>query len=311
MISVVVPIYGVDKFLPKCIDSILSQTYTDLRILLIDDGSPDASPAICDAYKEKDSRITVIHKKNAGVSAARNTGIDLAEGEYITFVDGDDYLAENMLEDLHNALKKDGADLATITTAVIVAEEGFEPPLFTSRKPLRLTGLHPALEVGRAFLEEEPLLASVVWGKLYKRELFSSLRFDTEHPYEDTRILPYIYTSAKTCVCVDGDYYYYLQRASSAMHQESSPKRLVEFIDSRIHKIRVFYNNGLRDASYDKERTLLESRLLWAKYLSKGNEAAERSLAARKRWFDAQKWYVRGSRTKLELLQEELQEGSI
>ncbi|GHU54491.1 hypothetical protein AGMMS49975_14980 [Clostridia bacterium] len=308
MVSVIVPIYNVDKFLPKCVDSILNQTYADLQVLLIDDGSPDTSPAICDAYKEKDGRVTVAHKKNAGVSAARNTGLELAKGEYITFVDGDDYLAENIIEDLYNALGEYGADIATLTSAVIVAEDGFEPPLFTSKKPLRLTGLQPALEVGRAFLEEEPLLASVVWGKLYKRELFSSLRFDTEHLYEDTRILPYIYTRARTCACIDGDYYYYTQRAASTMHQELAPNRLMEFIDSRIHKIRVFYNNGLSGASYEKERNLLESSLLQAKYYFK-EEKHSRDL--RKQWFDAQKWYVHGNRTKLELLQEGLQEENI
>ena len=90
MVSIIVPIYKVESYLPKCIDSILVQTYTDFELILVDDGSPDNCGIICDAYAEKDKRVRVIHQKNAGVSAARNAGIEAAKGEYISFIDGDD-----------------------------------------------------------------------------------------------------------------------------------------------------------------------------------------------------------------------------
>ena len=98
LISVIVPVYNVEKFLVKCVDSILAQTYTNLEIIIVDDGSPDNCPAICDELAKKDSRIKVIHKENGGASSARNAGLDIAKGEYIGFVDGDDYIAKDMYE---------------------------------------------------------------------------------------------------------------------------------------------------------------------------------------------------------------------
>lgn len=110
-ISVIVPIYKVDHFLPKCIDSILMQTFGDFELILVDDGSPDSCGQICDRYAQKDDRITVIHKKNAGVSAARNTALEIASGQYITFCDSDDYYRPDWLEKLVTAAQKSGADL--------------------------------------------------------------------------------------------------------------------------------------------------------------------------------------------------------
>ena len=106
LISIIVPIYNVEKYIKKCIDSIINQTYTNLEIILVDDGSPDNCGKICDKYKEKDDRIKVIHKKNGGLSDARNAGIDIATGEYITFIDSDDYVAENYIEVLYNLCKE-------------------------------------------------------------------------------------------------------------------------------------------------------------------------------------------------------------
>ena len=107
-ISVIVPIYRVERFLPRCIDSILKQTFRDIEVILVDDGSDDGCPAICDAAAEKDARVRVIHQKNQGLSAARNAGIDEAQGSYIAFADSDDYLEPCMLEIMLEQRKKDG-----------------------------------------------------------------------------------------------------------------------------------------------------------------------------------------------------------
>lgn len=110
MISVIIPVYNVERYLERCIQSIISQTYNDLEIILIDDGSPDRCPQICDEYAEKDSRIKVIHKKNAGQGLARNDGLDIATGEYVTFVDSDDFLAQNAIELMYNATEQERHD---------------------------------------------------------------------------------------------------------------------------------------------------------------------------------------------------------
>ena len=112
LLSVIVPIYNVEKYLPKCIDSILAQNYSEIEVILVDDGSPDGCPEICDNYAEKDKRIVVIHQKNLGVSAARNAGLKAAHGEYIGFVDPDDWISPSMYQEMITALERENADLA-------------------------------------------------------------------------------------------------------------------------------------------------------------------------------------------------------
>lgn len=115
LISVIVPVYNVEKYLSKCIDSILAQTYKNLEIILVDDGSPDNCPKICDEYAKKDNRIKVIHKENGGLSAARNVALDIAKGEYIGFVDSDDFIAEDMYEVLYNLAEKYNAEISSVS----------------------------------------------------------------------------------------------------------------------------------------------------------------------------------------------------
>ena len=118
-ISVIVPVYNVKLYLHKCVDSILNQTYQNIEVLLIDDGSTDGSSDICDSYTEKDSRIKVVHKKNGGLSSARNTGLDMATGEYILFVDSDDYIDIEMIRRLYDALVKTGADMGVCNIRMV------------------------------------------------------------------------------------------------------------------------------------------------------------------------------------------------
>ena len=112
LLSIIVPVYDVERYLQKCIDSILAQTFTDFELILVDDGSPDNCPALCDAAAAKDARIRVLHQKNGGLSAARNAGLDVARGEWIGFVDSDDYISPEMYEILYKAVQSTGSDLA-------------------------------------------------------------------------------------------------------------------------------------------------------------------------------------------------------
>ena len=165
-ISVIIPVYKAEKFLPKCLDSVLSQTYKDLEIILIDDGSPDNCPKICDEYACKDKRIKVIHQKNQGVSVARNAGLKVATGKYIGFVDGDDYIELDMYEYLYNLISKDEASLSMCNTC---QDEGY----YTSR-PIKqsyiFTKIHNIFEIPDYVY---------IWNKLYKRDLIGDLKFDT------------------------------------------------------------------------------------------------------------------------------------
>ena len=122
-ISIIVPVYKVEKYINRCIDSILTQTFTDFELILVDDGSPDNCPAVCDRYANQDNRVKVIHKKNGGVSSARNSALDIAQGEYITFCDGDDYYLEDWLLELYSAAQKNSTDI-TMGNFIEVTENG-------------------------------------------------------------------------------------------------------------------------------------------------------------------------------------------
>ena len=171
LISIIVPVYKAEKLLERCVNSITSQTYTNLEILLIDDGSPDNSGKICDELAQKDNRITVIHTKNGGAAKARNIGIDKAKGEYIAFVDSDDYIEPEMYQILLSALKDSGADIAC---SGIIRESADGK----SQSIIRCPGEQKVYS-GEDAIKEILLsrhVGSSLWTKLYKRECWSSLR---------------------------------------------------------------------------------------------------------------------------------------
>lgn len=165
LISVIIPVYKVEKFLPKCLDSIIGQTYKNLEIILIDDGSTDNSGKICDEYALKDTRIRVVHQKNQGLPLARNAGLKIAHGEYIAFVDSDDYIELDMYEYLWKLISKQNADVAMCNAC---EDEGFY-----SQKPIDVPY---ALGPIQKFFEFSDWMAP--WNKLYKRELIGDVRFD-------------------------------------------------------------------------------------------------------------------------------------
>ena len=178
LITVVVPIYKVEKYLEKCIDSIIKQTYENLEIILVDDGSPDKCPQICDEYAKKDSRIKVIHKKNGGLSDARNAGIDIAKGEYITFVDSDDYIEKDYVEVLYDSIKENDSDMA-IGSHKVIYENGTILNKETGEKSV----LDAKTVLERILYDENIDLSA--WAKLYKTELFEEIRYPKGRVFED------------------------------------------------------------------------------------------------------------------------------
>ncbi len=212
LISVIVPVYKVEPYLKKCVDSILAQTYLNLEIILVDDGSPDSCGAICDSYAAQDSRIQVIHKPNGGLSDARNAGLDIATGEYIGFVDSDDYIAPTMYAQLLDGLVSAQADMA-VCQGVIVKEG--EDAVFsqTSNQQILPAGTGSfAMIYNRAFTVN-------AWNKLYHRDLFAGIRYPVGLLYEDLATTYLLTDRAKTVVCLDGKLYAYVQRGGSIMNQ--------------------------------------------------------------------------------------------
>ena len=210
LLSIIVPVYKVENYLQKCIDSILAQTFTDFELILVEDGSPDSCPALCDAAAAKDARIRVLHQKNGGLSAARNAGLDVARGEWIGFVDSDDYIAPEMYETLYKAVQNTGADLALCDYAA-VDEAGIPclPPY---------TGLAQRIFTGRELLKRATnTMAQPAWNKLYRRAIFAQLRYPEGKLNEDLFLIPEVCLQIQKAVVVPKALYYYVQRGGSIM----------------------------------------------------------------------------------------------
>lgn len=214
LISVIVPVYKVEEYLPCCLDSILKQTYKNLEIIIVDDGSPDRCPQICDEYAKIDDRIKVIHKKNGGLSDARNAGIDCAAGEYISFVDSDDYIAENFYDTLYKNIKAFHAEVSVcdyIDTEQLNWYGGK-----SSGEKLEMNSMEALEKLYFGSVQEQKAMV-VAWNKLYKREIFKSIRYPVGKRNEDEFVIQDILYQADKIVYTDAQLYYYLQRENSIM----------------------------------------------------------------------------------------------
>lgn len=218
LISVIVPIYNVDKFLDKCILSIVNQSYKDLQIILVDDGSTDSCPEICDKWKKTDSRITVIHKKNGGLSDARNAGLECIEGDYISFVDSDDWLATNYYEELINGLEKENAQISASAITWVYDNH--------KKRSSNMEGniVYFAEEAISSLISGKGFYA-VAWNKLYESTLFDKVRFPVGKLHEDEFVVYQVMGKAKKLVMCNNTEYFYRQRSGSIM-QEWSIKHL-------------------------------------------------------------------------------------
>lgn len=223
-VSVIVPIYNVEKFLPACIQSLIDQTYKNLEILLVDDGSPDGSGAICDEFAAKDDRIVVIHKENGGASSARNAGLDAATGDYIAFVDGDDYIQPDMYEFLMDILLKYDADISRCGMVRITGDIREEWGIYTKEPVIRNTK-ESICDVGEAY----GILPVSPCNKIFKKSVIENVRFDTRFVYaEDTLFNYYAACNAKSIVCWDKIMYNYVGNPDSVAHKKFNIGKLDE-----------------------------------------------------------------------------------
>lgn len=218
LVSIVVPVYNVDRYLPECIDSILSQVYPTLEIILVDDGSTDGCASICDAYAKQDSRIQVIHQPNGGLSNARNTGIAHCSGDYLLFVDSDDLISPYLVERLICVLESTGADLAICD------------PLHMETAPSSLDGvldtdfcLMTPHEAIREMWYQTSFLPSA-WGKLFRRDLFDEIRFREGICYEDIDIMHLLFERASSIAYTPSKLYFYRHRSGSITQEQYSER---------------------------------------------------------------------------------------
>lgn len=209
-ISVIVPVYNVERCIGKCIESIRGQTYQELEIILVDDGSTDSSGRICDQYAEKDARIKVLHKQNEGLSDARNSGLEICAGKYVGFIDGDDWIAEDMYEFLYNTLNEHQADVAVCGHFMESDEDG----VYGAEGDDGEVRVYNTREAVKAVVEDR-LIHSYAWDKLYKRETFEGIRYPSGRYVQDIFTTYRVFMNAERVVCANVAKYYYYQRKNS------------------------------------------------------------------------------------------------
>ena len=238
LISVVVPVYNVEEYLNRCVDSILNQTFTDFELILVDDGSPDNCGKICDEYAEKDNRVRVIHKPNGGLSDARNAGIEWAlknsDSEWITFIDSDDWVHPQYLELLLKAACDSGTSIS-ICSYVSTDKQTNDTKIFDSKFEIHNT---------EKFYIEKNVNAVVAWGKLYKKKDFTEIRYPVGKIHEDEFTTHKILFKYDNVAFVNEELYYYFTNPEGIMNSKWSPKR-IDVLEAFEEKIDFFAKKQL------------------------------------------------------------------
>ena len=231
-LSIIIPVYRVEATLNRCIDSVLNQNLDDFEVILVDDGSPDNCPMMCDEWAQKDHRIRVIHQENKGLSGARNSGIDIAQGDSITFVDSDDYIAENTYAPLIQILESDS------TIDIIeypVRDFDFDPPTV-------YTNMDDYWYLGQAYLH------TYAWNKIYRSPLFDNIRFPQGMVFEDANILPLILKKVRKVMTTNQGFYHYTANPEG-ITQKADGKALKMLLKPHAEIIR---NSTRNDAAFQQ-----------------------------------------------------------
>lgn len=239
LISVIVPCYKVEKWLPACLDSILMQTHENLEIICVDDGSPDRSGEILEEYAKKNGCIQVIHQENRGLSGARNTALDIATGEYVAFLDSDDLAAPEWLEAMLTSLKETKSDLAICGFRLYFeGSSRFEPaPLKGIDHPV----VYPPREALCRLIAEKPY-KELVWNKLYRRSLWDGIRFPEGRNFEDVAVMYRIFSRVRGVVVLPGTFIDYRQHSGSIIGSRRIKNEL-DGIANYIERYRALSGN--------------------------------------------------------------------
>lgn len=257
-VSIIVPVYNIENFISGCIESLINQTYTNIEIILVDDGSTDGSAALCDEYAKKGSQIKVIHKQNGGLSSARNTGLSVAKGTYIMFVDGDDYLSLNAVELLVNLLSKSDTDFIQFDYLETESEYSqnidrtvFNPVVISNTKAI----FEKLYDIGGA--------AASACTKFYKKELFNNLSFKEGIIHEDEYFTTYLLQNAKSVMYIPCKLYYYVMRQNSIVKSKFSKKKFDSLFIS-LDRMEQLEKLGYSDLlEKEKSRYFLTAVSLW------------------------------------------------
>lgn len=243
LISIVIPVYNMEKRVEKCLQTVIGQTYQNLEIIVVNDGSTDGSLQICRSFEKIDDRVHVIDKKNEGVSAARNTALDIISGNYVAFIDSDDYVSDNYIQMLYETLKKNNADIVECGAVVVNESTG------TSGKILpRFQVENNQNQIVSAFCRNEGA-NDYLWNKLFKKELFDEIRFSNFKCSEDFEILCHIFQKSSKIVSLNAPLYYYIRNDNSIGLSSFSEKK-IDVIKARESIYQYYLSIGAKEWAY-------------------------------------------------------------
>ena len=253
IISIVVPIYNVEKYINKCINSILNQTFYEFELILVDDGSKDQSGKICDEYLIKDNRVKVIQKKNGGLSSARNTGLNIAVGEYVIFIDSDDFINKNMIEILYKSIIKNSSDIVICRYNEVLEDKVKD---YIDQEIVCISHINEKnftnIEALNELYEINAGVFTVAWNKLYRKKLFDDLRYTENRIHEDEYIIHELLYRSNKITYIPIELYNYVKRRNSIMSTEFSFRNF-DAIYAFVERMKFFKDKNLKSLKYKAE----------------------------------------------------------
>jgi glycosyltransferase involved in cell wall biosynthesis len=308
LITIVVPVHNTEKYLKRCVDSLVQQIYTDLEILLIDAVPTDDSRAFCRRLAATDKRIKVLPLGVRCIAAAVNAGIKSASGEYVSFIDGGDYVHSECYSQLYEAIVRDKTDLAMPGEIFHAPEPDYT---ITSNdllpKSSKLSGCLPVKEFLLEHLDIEPPQTSMIEGKLCRTTLLRNLPMDTVNPYSDSVFLAQWYLACRSVSVVSGRWYYWSLRDDnefSRKYKNWTFTMIDRFLDARIRKVELFYGSGLTDAAYSNDRFCIQGMLRYGNGMldltdTETQQRWKPELEKHWAWFNKQHWIIRNGKSYL------------
>lgn len=268
LISVIVPVYNIEKYIRKCVQSIVKQRYRNLEIILVDDGSTDSSGEICDELARTDERICVVHKENGGLSDARNCGIERANGECLVFIDGDDFIHPLMIERLYLLAEQYDCDIVACGYIPVLEDEEI-----VSAEPIQKGNIH-IFETNDIYEQFGRLEITLAWNKIYKKSLFDTIRYPKGHVHEDEYVIHHLAGACKRLVYTEEKLYYYLTRDGSIMSKVSR-QRIEDIMYAMKDRIAYYEKKGL-DRLKRRSCDELMNSLIMCGYHSKDYEDSKK-----------------------------------
>jgi len=282
-ISIIVPVYNIEHLLPKCVNSILAQSFTKFELILVDDGSTDRSAEICDRYANLDNRVKVIHKKNGGTASSRNAGLAAAQGKYIGFVDNDDYINKYMFETLYNYAINHSSDIVVCDYRPVEEEEFIDTEKLEQNNKVQSFNNKEALDQIYTAIPTPTFIYP--WNKLFKKEMFDDIRYEEGNLYDDETVAHKILFKSKKVTYVKTALYYYVQRKGSMVNSPFHIKKL-----GRVYALKereVFFRTKKETELHQKALKHYMDTFFWYFYMAKTNlKDVDNELRALKRTFD-------------------------